>query len=327
MEANQAPPEVDVTASVSNYTFLRASLIMMRTTRRPYDRPPPISGRIPIEVYSLFFQHVHHAPTLSNLCTVSRVFQQEAERILYHTVRLPCDYDRVFSWFKAVLQNSRLPNLVYSLTLPRSLRPESIRSESTSRAHLEKLIITIKWALSSLTGLCEIYVYDSSGLNYLCPSMFHGHPFRLQVFESDLPLRRMLMDWQKFFLEQPTIRHWAPDLDPRIDHVLEPDLLPSLISARVRLSMLHLLHSRPIRALQITKCFPMMHLDDLSVGLGPFRHTLRHLSLDIGDFTESAIGAPQVVRIISAVVPNLHLLDFRAKIGVSYLVCPTLRPL
>jgi hypothetical protein len=281
-------------------------------TRRPPNYLSPISGRLPIELYPFILQHITDKTVLRKICTVSRIFRHEVERILYHAVVLPEVYNSILLWCKTVVENPRLAALVYALTLPTTCNREFLES-------LEDLHATLKRALSSLSSLREVHTYvGRSNLAYISPSIFQGHPFRLRVFDSHLGRPFTLNDWIQFLSEQPGIQHWRPDLDPSINYVLGVDILPLLTSARIHSSLLYVLANRPIRTVQISNLARSSFLDHLAVGLKAFQHTLKNLSLrnvedyPVGDYEY----APQLFRILSRVVPHLEFLDLESEILV-----------
>jgi hypothetical protein len=159
---------------------------------------------IPIEIYPFIFHHVTSKAELSNLCMVSRAFRYEAQRILYHTVRLSNDCYCIISWCHAVLENPTLAMHVYSLSLPTAfINTFRVAYEVKSR----ELRHVVKRALSSLLKLVELYTsFSPLGVLYLDSDIFCGHPFHLQISEESLDSPCALNHWLKFLSEQPGIR-------------------------------------------------------------------------------------------------------------------------
>jgi hypothetical protein len=252
------------------------------------------------------------------LCTISRAFRYEAERVLYHTIHLPNTYDHIFSWCRVIVEIPRFAKLVYSLTLPTAYEHLGWPLDG----ELAALQLMVTRALTSLSALSELYTYYSSGRTYLFPDIFRGRPFRLRVFENGLRMSDNsptggchLNNWIGFISEQPGIQHWRPNLDHDVDQSLAPDVLPSLTSARVRTPLLDILAPRPIRALHISECCSVKFLADLSVGLEVFTHTLTNLYLRMSK--EDTVHASEVLKILSDVVPNLKFLGLEARVAVS----------
>jgi hypothetical protein len=264
----------------------------------------------------VIFEHITNVAFLSGLCKVSRTFRHEAERILYHTVRLPPDYRRISSWSQAIAENPRLGSLVYSLGIPAS----HSHSRFLSLEKKQELHTVVKRALSSLSRLEELHIRYFRGPTYLAPDMFLGCPFKLRVFRDGLPYYT-LIHWREFLYEQPGIRHWSPYLSQDEDVNLEPDMLPMLTSAHFRLSLLSILSSRPIRALHINEVSSLWFVHELAVGLAEFKHSLTNLSLKIWEdlVDDYAVYIPTVLETLSDFAPNLKFLRLEAAIAVSAL--------
>jgi hypothetical protein len=117
---------------------------------------------IPIELYAPIFLHITSIAELSNLCTVSRAFRDEAQRILYHTVRLPNDRDHIISWCHNIVKNPGLAMQVYALSLPIAFAPEHVL-KAELELMLQELQHVVKRALSLLSRLAELHTYWASG--------------------------------------------------------------------------------------------------------------------------------------------------------------------
>jgi hypothetical protein len=262
---------------------------------------------IPIELYALIFQHITSQAELSDLCPVSRAFRDEAQRMLYHTVRLPNDHDRLVSWCHAVVENPRLAMNVSTLFLPASFEHGWVLQAQVD-LKLPELQLLVKRALSFLSRLIELHAFRSSGTFYLTVNILCGHPFRLQVLEEDV-LWPKPGEWLEFLSEQPGIRHCR--LNATMGHPIDPDVLPSLTTAQVYSSALNILTLCPmISALRVMRS-PVGH-NDLST-LKVFRHTLTSLSLCSTDHLME-------LNIIRDAVPNIKFLGLQPQYGVSSLV-------
>jgi hypothetical protein len=286
---------------------------LTRTTRRSPNYVSPMSRRIPIELCALIFQHITSRAELSNLCAVSRTFRDEAQRILYHTVHLPNDYDLLVSWCRTIVETPRLALAVYSLFLPATFTPATFEHGRLPKAEfgpkVRELQQVVKRALSSLSRLVELHTFSPVGTAYLNVKLLCGHPFRLLVFEEELP-RRSLGHWLKFLSGQPGIRYWRPNI-LRGRRSIDPDILPSLTSAQVYSCSLNVLTRCPmLRALQVMR-WSLQYFDELS-DLKAFRCTLTTLSLEYSDMVE--------LEIVRDAVPNIKFLALRPQSGVSSLV-------
>jgi hypothetical protein len=263
---------------------------------------------IPIEIYPLIFQHIASNAILSNLCTVSRAFRDEAQRILYHTVRLPPDRDCMTSWCDAVVENPGLAMHVYALYLPTTIRHNPLfKTEIDSM--LQKLRQAVKRALFSLSRLAELHTYSSWGRRYLNFDIFCGLPFHLQVVAVEPNPPGTLEHYLKFLSEQPAIRHWR--LNVLWGHPLDPDVLPLLTSAHIHSSALDIISRCPmIRALRVEKS-PQAEFCNQLLMLKAFRHTLAGLS--VGYSNRLAVE----LAVIRDTVPNIKFLELRPHDGVS----------
>jgi hypothetical protein len=296
---------------VSSQTCTIVSLTC--TSRRSPNHVSPMPRYIPIELYVPIFQYITSIAELSNLCTVSRAFRDEAQRILYHTVRLPNDRDRIISWCHTIVENAGLAMQVYSLSLPIAFAHKPVLMVAPDfMPVLQELQHAVKRALSSLSRLVKLYTYSSLGTDYLDPDIFCGHPFHLQVFGEDLPMSRF-EQWLKFLSEQPGIRHWRSNVHE--GHALNPNVLPLLTSADVYLITINILAPCPmIRALRVRR---WSSRSDELLRLELFRHTLT-------SFSVADIDRPQAVQIVRDAVSNIKFLGLQPSFGVSMLVEPFL---
>jgi hypothetical protein len=263
----------------------------------------PMPRHVPIELYALIFQHITSNAALSNLCMVSRTFRREAQRMLYHTIRLSTDCYCIMSWCHVIVENPDLAVQVHALHLPIAFaqRP-GLTAERLELRH------AVKRALSSLSRLVELQTYWSSGTLYVNSNMFCGHPFHLQVFGETLHFPGTLKYWLKFLSEQPGIRHWKSNIHrgPSID----PDILPLLTSAQICSPELYILAPcRMIRALRVS----IGAYEELP-RLKTFRHSLTSLCL------EDVILDVMRLNIVRDAVPNIKFLGLELGIKVSLLV-------
>jgi hypothetical protein len=198
---------------------------------------------------------------------------------------------------------------VYALSLPTGFEPRVVITTKPN-LKLQELRQVVKRALSSLSRLVDIETYKSSGALYVDSDMFCGHPFRLRVFGETLDYPCTHEYWLKFLSEQPGIRHWRMSIISGLP--INPDVLPLLTSAEVRLSALDILSLCPmIRALRV-KIWTWGNSEALS-RLKLFRRTLASLSV-------VNVNPLQAVKIIRDAVPDIKILGLQPSFSVSLLV-------
>jgi hypothetical protein len=279
---------------------------------------PPLSQsripvHIPVELYRLIVQNVTRTDVLFNLCTVSRAFYYEAERLLYQAICLPNNIHHILSWCKVIVENPRLAIQVQSLSLAIAYTQDEQLSTT------EELQIMIKRALSSLSGLKELYTHWSPGTIYLYPTIFCGHSFQLRVFVDKLGDLEpyTLNDWLVFLSEQPGIRHWRSNIHSSAE-APQANVLPLLTSAHVYSPALNLITSCPmIRALRVDEWPSPDFLDELA-GLKVFRRTLTSLRLRVlSHSTNQPHWTPYIIKTIREAVPNLTFLSLEPRPIVS----------
>jgi hypothetical protein len=258
---------------------------------------------IPVELYAPIFQHITSKAELSNLCMVSRAFRHEAQRILYHAVRLSTNYESIISWCHTIVGNPGLAMQVYALSLPNTFEPRTVQTVKP-----QELQQVVKRALSSLSRLVELEIYASSGTLYVDSDMFRGHPFRLQVFSETLPdSPRTLEYWLEFLSEQPGIRHWRSGI--MMGPPMDPDVLPSLTSAEVYSHALDILSPCPmIRALQVNR-WSSGYSEELSA-LKAFRRRLTRLTVV---YFENLLA----VAVVRDAVPDINFLGLQLDLRVK----------
>lgn len=155
---------------------------------------------LPYDVYQNIVAHTSSASDLASLCRTSRAFHYEAERILYHHIKV-CN-EQIELFCEEIMQNSRLASIVRGL----SLRLDSYAGsfEDEERHRIFKLICH---ALQTLTSLVSLEVIGSAFDYYSLEfrNIFFGCTFNLLKFSSSLKVDKYLVI---FLLSQPNIRHW-----------------------------------------------------------------------------------------------------------------------
>ncbi|KAJ7646607.1 hypothetical protein FB45DRAFT_178443, partial [Roridomyces roridus] len=131
---------------------------------------------LPPELCAIICDQVQDSDTLANLCRTSRLFQDRAQRILYHAIDLRKRPRRsVKSWALSVTRNAHLATRVHSLVLafPETLDP----SDATK----------IAGALHTCVNLKELELCHADLHPRTLPMhvwMIQDCPFRLDIFRN-----------------------------------------------------------------------------------------------------------------------------------------------
>ncbi|KAJ7368993.1 hypothetical protein DFH08DRAFT_947874 [Mycena albidolilacea] len=231
--------------------------------------PPEICGAICAEVKEL-------RGNLAVLCTTSRNFCREAQRILYHSVDLQGREMRATkSWARAVTQYTHLAERMHALTL----QLPSI--ESLDVSDIAKIVKVLSRCIN-LKELCGVP-----------ECMISACPFRLQKFENLAPFKGWWDD--DFWKTQTEIRvlsltYFPPSLENQLP-------VPNLIALRI--AVLHNLPERPLQRVETG-----FHTD--LTPLARYSRTLTTLNLQ-GEWYLSPIT--QILAAIAASFPSLlHLI-------------------
>lgn len=227
----------------------------------------PVSMTIPIELWSSVFVYSSKRD-LQQLCTVSRTFHREAERVLYREVSL---YGaKLHLWAQRVSQRSDLAAHVRAVTLTISLYHE------TSQDHLH----TIHQALRALENLQELSLHGSPDGPHLNPShvwILSNCSFQLKVFRNSLFDLSPLV-W--FLATQSGIQTWEQQI--AIDFNFVDDILPNLISVSAPSWLVAKLQSpRPIQ--EISFILSLLGKDGELAAIstmGKYSKTLTHLRVE-----------------------------------------------
>ncbi|KAJ6594586.1 hypothetical protein B0H19DRAFT_1247247 [Mycena capillaripes] len=273
-----------------------------------YIRDPNVSKRterqshaisiLPPEICVLICAEVEDPGKLAILCRTSRLFLDQAQRILYHTVDLEGRPMRsVRSWALAVTRHSHLAERVHALSLQ---LPETLKLSPSDATKVQR-------ALSACVNLKElkfscIEVYGHGNR----PDSIHGWmineaPFRLTKFANTYFNFSWITD---FWIAQSQIRVLS------IPHSYSSSLstkawLPNLIAVAVS-SLQALPVERPLQRIEasIQRDFSL---------LAQFSRTLTTLNL-VGEWVDHELTLFDVVANIADLLPALvHL-------GISELV-------
>jgi hypothetical protein len=265
-----------------------------------------VPSRLPIELYRDVVQHVS-ARHLTTLCTVSSTLRYEAERVLYHTIRLH-EPQRVMLWGLTIAGSERLGAMVHSLTLPQTFSMEidqdtADRIQESLRIALRK-VINLKYL--KITGGLGFPCLDLS----LLAGLLAGCPFRLLGLSGNLATKEA--DALKFLSEQSYIHSWSPGLPflfrPQSTRTIPDGILPHLSELKLDVSrMLAHIPKWPLRGL-------VVHIQHFGTGLDGmdrlhlFQDTLTSLRCS-GDHA-SFDQLEQHILVIAKSVPKLKHLKY-----------------
>lgn len=228
-------------------------------------------AHLPIEIHRQIFLQLNKKRDLCLLAIVSRTFQLEAERILYHTVDLTGSRPpAVFGFCHTVEQHSRKARYVRSLCFP----------SSTPTGHRQKVAA----AFRAMVNLKEFTLARPGPVGIagkLKPWMFDECTFSLHKYHNHLDSS----DWTAtvgFLLKQSNIRDWSgrPFQKPIAMPVSPVNLLPHLSIAQIyNWEILKHVSSRVLRHLNL-KVMSSTPSDSEVLGtLHLFRTSITHLSI------------------------------------------------
>ncbi|KAJ7141131.1 hypothetical protein C8R44DRAFT_241318 [Mycena epipterygia] len=240
--------------------------------------------RLPPEIFASICDEVAEAEALALLCRTSRLFQNQAQRMLYHTVDLQARGMRsVKSWSLAVIRHSHLAERVHTLSL---LLPANLEPTDAAK---------IKHALSRCVNLKELTL-SGRRPDSIYGWMINECTFRLTKFANSYFESRWIED---FWASQSTIRVLS------YSHYSFPcsdEQLPNLIA--VKSTQLSGLPAR--RPLQRIETIGFQHHLDYS-HLEQYRGTLTTLNLLRERVDWEATLARTLIVIADFVPALLHL--------------------
>jgi hypothetical protein len=275
-----------------------------------------------MELWNDIFRHVERR-NLATLARVSRLFQQEAEYVLYHHINLrdTTDGARLASWSMSIVGERRRASRLHTLRFPGhfKLPPDDLGDSGTKIQQL------IAQAFRAAVNLKELYIFRQMavgpGVPTIVPSTLESCTFRLTGIAGFFP--GLTADEMLDFLStQSDISYWIPStrLIQSVD-ALPSNALPSIREMLLaRPKKLSLFYDRPIQKLWLTfgDAEHVEH-DGLAVihSLRRFKDTLRVLSYMVfGSLTDWE--TLDVVRSLAKDAPNLELLAMRFQNTVSF---------
>ena len=273
---------------------------------------PPHRVPLAIEIYSTIFQHVATGD-LTTLCRVSKMFQKEAERILYCFVDIVhvTDGERLMSWCHAIAECPPRAFLVRSLRLPGSFRPDL--------AHFSSQLVqqAIGQALRTFVNLEELFVRSHSNNKSdtsptLLLSTFDGCQFSLSALSGDLPGFTSENVW-KLLSVHPKIRYWvASDTFMTSISSIPLEVLPNVSDVVfVCPKMTKYLVGRPLKRLVwVFQSFLHTRSEgtEAIVPLKFFKHSLTDLHYTYLGKQDSDWTYADIIRCIATHAPNLKCL-------------------
>jgi hypothetical protein len=262
---------------------------------------------LPVELWNAIFRHVERR-NLATLARVSRLFQREAEYVLYYLVTLDTDAARLASWCVSILDERRRAFRVHTLRLPGHFKPPPW-DLAYSSAEIQRLLTQ---AFEAVVNLKELYILKLHVEGPIVPtisrSTVENCTFRLTGMACDTTGMTADEMWE-FLHTQPDISHWFPSFLRSIN-AIPPNILPSIRELVLSLpEKLPLLYGRPIQKLMLVCGRGIEHVrhDGLAVihSLRQFEGTLRVLEYmvhgSLADWT-----ATDVIRSLAKDVPNLE---------------------
>jgi hypothetical protein len=270
---------------------------------------------VPIEMYQNIFQFAAKQD-LTALSRVSRIFQREAEHILYDYVDLTCGHhrERIISWCIAVTNMERRAHRVHTLRFPPRIPPASEILFSTSAMEDANILVIVTQAFHVVVNLKCLYLFGSSKEPpSLYPSTLRGCTFNLTSFvgqASSFSTENQI----EFLHKHPEIEYWVPT-EPFLQTVssFPKNMLPRLRElVLTRPALTHTLRGRPLEALVLLFIDPI-HTRALGLQaiipmgfLGDTLHTLVYIHGKM----DADWSTVDVLNTLAQKTPNLRSLTF-----------------
>ncbi|KZP04629.1 hypothetical protein FIBSPDRAFT_1054553 [Athelia psychrophila] len=285
---------------------------------------------------------------LVKICTISRVFHDEAISVLYRDVDLHLsDMDQMSAWCLRISDGAELAQKVRSLWLPIMLIVSDDNSSPAPVAHAAQFQDSLSRTMKALRELKFLYIMgmrddsrpkSNGDLNYpwfyLQSQIMLGCPFRLKTFRTgELPWHADNM--ALFMLQQSQIQDW--DCEGLMD--IQPQaygtqtslaLLPHLSIVRVSDTPsnmpLDALIIRIISGRQLTRLRldidgkdTVADLTDTLAVLAPCGESLTHFHFSFDTHLQEESTHSQILQNVAKFFPNLEFLFYG---GISELDGP-----
>jgi hypothetical protein len=282
---------------------------------------------LPVDVYCTICRHTA-TKNLTTLCRVSKMFQEEAERILYYSVDIThmTDGEHLMSWCNNTAESQRRSICVHTLRFPAVFNSLSQDATPTSSLHVQKSIARALRAFVNLSDLSlRIGLSEGEGTPSLLRWTFEGCRFSLTAFSGNFPGLTKDDIWN-VISEHPGIRYWVPS-DPFLKSLsfIPSNVLPRVADVLfVRPDAIKYLVGRPIKRLAwVFQSFRHMRSEGTAamIHLQLFKRSLTHLYYMHYGQQDHDWTSADIVSCLATHAPNLTSLSIfcfeRVKLTVS----------
>ena len=273
---------------------------------------------LPVDVYSTICRHTA-IKDLTTLCRVTKMFQDEAERILYYSVDIThmTNGKHLMAWCNDIAESQRRSMRVYTLRFPARFISSPQDATPTLSLHVQQAIARALRAFVNLSDLSlRIGLLEREGTPSLLRWSFEECRFSLAAISGNFP-GLTLDDIWNVVSEHPNIRYWTPS-HPFLKSLssIPSNVLPRVADVFfVRPDAIKYLVGRPIK--RIAWYFPSFYHTRSEgtaalIHLQPFRQTLTHLCYTYYSQQDHADWTPaDIVSCLAMHAPNLTSLSIR----------------
>jgi hypothetical protein len=186
---------------------------------------------LPVDVYCTICGHTA-TKNLTTLCRVSKMFQDEAEHILYYSVDIThmTDGEHLMSLCNNTAESQRRSIHVHTLHFPAQFNSPPQDATPTSSLHVQKSIAQALRAFVNLSDLSlRIGLPEGEGTPLLLRWTFEGCRFLLTAFSGNFP-GLTLDDIWNVISEHLNIHYWVPS-DPFLKSLsfIPSNVLPCVV--------------------------------------------------------------------------------------------------
>ena len=284
---------------------------------------------LPVDVYSIICRHTA-INDLTTLCRVSKMFQDEAERILYYSVDIThiADGEHLMSWCNNIAASQRRSIRVHILRFPATFLSPPQDATPTSSLHIQQANAQALRAFVNLSDLSlRIGSAEGEGIPSLLRWSFEGCRFSLTAFSGNF-LGLTLDDIWNVVSHHPNIRYWTPS-HPFLKSLssIPSNVLPQVADVVfVRPDAIKYLVGRPIQCLAwLFQSFFHTRSEGTTamIHLQAFRLTLTHLCYTYCGQKDHDWTPVDIISCLVMHAPNLTSLSIccfqRTKLTVSFL--------
>ena len=262
---------------------------------------PTPAGCFPAELYGRIFAFVEETKDLINLCTLSKLVHQEAERVLYNYVNLANDHFLIMRWFQKIAQDRRA-GFVRALTFG------IVDACMPWQPH--RFLEIIAKGLRALVNLKDLHLHrrDPRFMDGKHAWIIRDHPFQLKAFRNDM---FDLEPTIPFLSSQKDLVVWEQRRATICD--IREDILPNLTRSALDTWMLHKIALRSIQRLELgVICKNATGEREFIETLGKFSASLVGLDLS-REVVEDSLSMADFIGLLAQWVPRLTYLCFRNK--------------